>query len=168
MMYANWANDPDVTRFLRWEPHKNWMVTAEYLAEVARHYGEPDFYEWGITLRATGELIGTVCLCRCEPERPGAWKFPARAALGEAWEPGYVIGPNWQGRGYATEALDAVCSHWFGPVGGLWLAAHHANPNVASAAVLQKAGFVYDHTTEYHRFDGTARPCRAHYRLAQG
>ena len=22
MMYANWANDPDVTRWLRWEPHK--------------------------------------------------------------------------------------------------------------------------------------------------
>lgn len=24
MMYANWANDPDVTRWLRWEPHKTW------------------------------------------------------------------------------------------------------------------------------------------------
>ena len=23
MMYQNWANDPQVTKFLRWEPHKN-------------------------------------------------------------------------------------------------------------------------------------------------
>lgn len=22
MMYQNWANDPQVTKFLRWEPHK--------------------------------------------------------------------------------------------------------------------------------------------------
>ena len=23
MMYANWANDPEVTRWLRWTPHKD-------------------------------------------------------------------------------------------------------------------------------------------------
>ena len=23
MMYQNWANDPQVTKYLRWEPHKN-------------------------------------------------------------------------------------------------------------------------------------------------
>ena len=32
MMYANWANDPDVTRWLRWEPHKNVDETWELLA----------------------------------------------------------------------------------------------------------------------------------------
>ena len=29
-MYANWANDPAVTRFLRWEPHKS---PAEFIGK---------------------------------------------------------------------------------------------------------------------------------------
>ena len=32
MMYANWASDPQVTRFLRWEPHKNALETLGLLA----------------------------------------------------------------------------------------------------------------------------------------
>ena len=28
MMYANWASDPQVTRFLRWEPHKNALASV--------------------------------------------------------------------------------------------------------------------------------------------
>ena len=27
-MYTNWASDPEVTRFLRWEPHKNALETV--------------------------------------------------------------------------------------------------------------------------------------------
>ena len=35
MMYANWASDPQVTRFLRWEPHKNALETLGLLAAWA-------------------------------------------------------------------------------------------------------------------------------------
>lgn len=38
MMYANWANDPDVTRWLRWEPHKNVDETRELLTAWALLY----------------------------------------------------------------------------------------------------------------------------------
>ena len=31
-MYTNWASDPEVTRFLRWEPHKNALETVGLLA----------------------------------------------------------------------------------------------------------------------------------------
>ena len=31
MMYANWANDPEVTRWLRWTPHKDVAETQELL-----------------------------------------------------------------------------------------------------------------------------------------
>lgn len=47
MMYANWANDPDVTRWLRWEPHKNVDETRELLAAWALLYPNGDYYEWG-------------------------------------------------------------------------------------------------------------------------
>ena len=37
-MYVNWANDPDVTRFLRWEPHKNAAETRQLLEAWATLY----------------------------------------------------------------------------------------------------------------------------------
>ena len=45
-----------------------------------------------------------------------------------------------------TEALCAVRDYWFNTVDAPWLAIH-ANEN-ASGAVLQKAGFVYDHDAD--------------------
>ena len=48
MMYANWASDPQVTRFLRWEPHKNALETLDLLAAWATLYPNPDYYQWAI------------------------------------------------------------------------------------------------------------------------
>ena len=31
-MFENWASDPEVTRFLRWDPHKDWLESAQLLA----------------------------------------------------------------------------------------------------------------------------------------
>lgn len=72
MMYANWANDPDVTRWLRWEPHKNVDETRELLAAWALLYPNGDYYEWGIVEKATGQLFGTIGVftsSSAEPER---------------------------------------------------------------------------------------------------
>ena len=162
MMYGNWANDPEVTRYLRWQPHRSWAETAEYLNEIAKHSDEPDFYQWAIELRASGILIGAIGIVRGEAD-PG-WP-EACARLGEAWEPGYCLGRKWWGCGYATEALCAVRDYWFGTVRGKWLVCCHANENPASGAVMMKAGFTYHHDATYHKYDGTPVPCRAYFLL---
>lgn len=158
MMFYNWASDPGVTRWLRWEPHRTWAETAEILNEWGKHYTEPDFYQWGICDKRTGVLFGSLGLMRCEDE---AWQ-PLVERYGEAWEPGYCIGQKWWNQGYTTEALCAVRDYWLHTVGGQWLACCHANDNVASGAVMQKAGFAYHHDAVYHKFDGTPVPCRAY------
>lgn len=38
MMYANWASDPEVTRWLRWTPHKDVAETRELLTAWALLY----------------------------------------------------------------------------------------------------------------------------------
>ena len=162
MMFGNWACDPEVARYLRWQPHRSWAETAEYLNEAAGHYAEPEFYQWGIEEKVSGALIGSISLARDEAD-PG---WPAACErLGEIWEPGYCLGRKWWGRGYATEALCAVRDYWFGTVRGKWLCCCHANDNVASGAVMQKAGFTYHHDATYHKFDGTPVPCRAYFLL---
>lgn len=87
--------------------------------------------------------------------------------LGPAWEVGYALGRKWWNKGYATEALCTVRDYWFDTVGADWLAAVHANENIASSAVLQKAGFVYDHDVTDRKFDGTPVPCRAYHLLKE-
>ena len=51
-MYTNWASDPEVTRFLRWEPHKNALETVGLLAAWATLYPNPDYYHCGKGFRA--------------------------------------------------------------------------------------------------------------------
>lgn len=43
MMYNNWANDRQVTQYLRWNAHRSWGETAETLNEWEKHYDDPAF-----------------------------------------------------------------------------------------------------------------------------
>lgn len=155
-MFANWANDPEVTRWLRWDPHPDVDFTRRLLTAWAELYPNPDHYEWGVVETATGTLFGTICLMN--PALGGGtphsrWNNPGGTTL--PWEPGYCYGKAFWGKGYATEALQAVVDFWFGQVGGSELACCHAIPNTASGHVMQKVGFVYNRDATDHKFDGT-------------
>ena len=168
MMYTNWASDPEVTRWLRWEPHKNVAETRELLTAWATLYPNPDYYQWAIVEKATGQVFGSISLCNSllgEPQQKAEW--PGFDLSEGIWEPGYCIGRNWWNKGYTTEALQAVVDDWFTRTDGLWLACCHAAGNPASGRVMEKAGFVYDHNAVYHKFDGTPVECRS-YALTRG
>lgn len=165
MMYNNWASDPEVTRYLRWNAHRTWTETAELLNEWEKHYPDPAYYQWGIVEKRSGVLFGTISLFSAVDMKTG-WHLNTER-LGPTWETGYALGRKWWNKGYATEALCAVRDYWFDTVGALWLAACHANGNIASSAVLQKAGFVYDHDITDHKFDGTPVPCRAYHLIKE-
>ena len=95
-MYANWANDPAVTRFLRWEPHKSPAETRELLSAWAELYPNPDYYQWAMVEKATGQVFGSICLCNAllgEPQQKTKW--PGLDLSGGIWEPGYCIGQKW-------------------------------------------------------------------------
>lgn len=161
MMYHNWASDPEVTRFLRWEPHKDSCETWALLTAWAELYANPDYYQWAIQEKSSGEVVGAISLvnnCLGEAQARTGWADHT----GEIWEPGYCLGRAWWGRGYMTEALQAVVDYWFSETDGQWLACCHAVNNPASGAVMRKVGFVYDHDTVYHKFDGTEMPCLAY------
>ena len=72
MMYANWASDPEVTRYLRWEPHKSPAETRELLAAWALLYPNGDYYQWAIVEKSTGQVFGSISVftsSSAEPER---------------------------------------------------------------------------------------------------
>lgn len=155
-MYANWANDPEVTRWLRWDPHPDADFTRQLLSAWAELYPNPDHYEWGVVETATDTLFGTISLMNPALQEREAFSHPGKSSEAPLpWEVGYCYGKAFWGKGYATEALQAVVDFWFGQVGGDALACCHAAGNPASGRVMQKAGFAYDHDGINNRFDGT-------------
>lgn len=80
----------------------------------------------GITLKATGELVGCIGL-HFEP-------------LHERAELGYWIGRPYWGRGYASEAARALVEYGFHVLGLRRIQAHYMAHNPASGRVMEKAG----------------------------
>ena len=59
MMYANWANDPEVTRWLRWTPHKDVAETQELLSAWALLYpNDTSIATDAIAVDASGNAVG--------------------------------------------------------------------------------------------------------------
>ena len=127
-MFPVWASDPQVTRFLRWTPHKD---EAESLALAGN--GPPTGRRTNGPLRGCdGQLMGSIGVVPAEDD-------PA------LWEPGYCLGRDFWGKGYMTEALDAVVRHLFADHGVDRLGCCHAAANPASGRVMEKVGFHYTH-----------------------
>ena len=134
-MYANWASDPEVTRYLRWEPHKSPTETRELLAAWALLYPNPDYYQWAMVEKATGQVFGSISLYNSlpgEPQQKTEW--PGLDLTDGVWEPGYCIGRKWWNKGFTTEALRTVVAYWFTRTDSRWLACGHAAANPASAS----------------------------------
>ena len=47
-MFRNWANDPEVTKYLTWSPHGDIVETRRILKNWTESYEKSDFYCWAI------------------------------------------------------------------------------------------------------------------------
>ena len=148
-MFNGWANDAEVTRWMRWTPHKSTEETAALLADWVSSYQNDDYYHWAITLK-NGTLIGSLGIVPCLPE------------LGhdDDLEPGYCIARAYWNQGYTTEALAAAMDYVGNKVGVNVMYCCHAVGNPASGRVLEKNGFVYEHEGSYTRFNGDVVPAK--------
>lgn len=136
-MFENWANDPEVTKFMLWDAHKGVVASEERLALWEGQYSEPDFYQWGIEIKETGQLIGTASVVNMR-------------AAHLSCELGWCIGRRFWNRGITSEAVAAVIKHLFNNAGFNRIAAHHFADNTASGRVMQKTGMT---------FEGISRQC---------
>ena len=126
-MFANWASDPEVTRFLTWPPHSDAGVTRWLLSQWISHYEDGGYFQWAIELRETGAVIGSIAVVKLEE------------AIGSA-EIGYCLGRAFWGRGIMPEALRAVMDYLFDTAGLNRIWAGHDVNNPKSGRVMEKAG----------------------------
>lgn len=157
-MYENWANDPEVSRWMRWAPHKSPDETRALLEDWVAGYQRPDYYSWAVQRKMDGELVGSIGIFYGLEEQGAA----------QGWEPGYCFGRAFWGQGYATEALRAVVDYFETNTGVDEMVCCHAKGNPASGRVMQKVGFEYLEDTVYRKLDGTVVPARLYKKERQG
>ena len=127
-IFARYASDAEVTRWLAWPRHTTLQDTSAFL-----DFSDAEWLRWPvgpylIESRQDSRLLGSTGL---------AFETPDCAATG------YVIARDVWGNGYATEALRAVVQiAQHAGVTRLYALCHPEN--AASERVLRKCGFEYE------------------------
>ena len=125
-IYAAYAHDPEVARYLTWQPHRDLEESHRILRTRLAWWDEGREFSWVITSRADGSVLGMISVSDDD--------CPSRYTLG------YVLArPHW-GHGYTTEAARAVLDELFATpeVARVWAVVDCEN--LASLRVLEKAG----------------------------
>jgi ribosomal-protein-alanine N-acetyltransferase len=136
-----YAGDPEMTRYMAWGPNTE-ADTREFLAEALAARGtEPrTVFDLAITLRDGGRLVGGCGLRVSEPRHRGGVI-------------GYILHRDAWGRGYASEAAQALVDFGFGTLGMHRIYAVCDPANVASAHVLEKLGMRREGVMREHRWE---------------
>jgi [ribosomal protein S5]-alanine N-acetyltransferase len=123
-IFNTYATDPEVTRYLIWQSHKDIEETKVFLTRCVEGWSTGSEYSWAITLKESGDLIGMV----------GLRVHEFKADLG------YNLARKFWGQGFATEAVMPIVSWALAQpqVYRVWALCDVDNP--ASARVLEKVG----------------------------
>ena len=126
-MFA-YRSHPLVTCFQLWRPARIEDVQEMIRTMEQTVFGEMDsWYQLGIYLRSSGELIGDLGMHFLSPEN-------------QQTEIGFTIAPDHQRCGYGTEAVGAAVDYLFGTLHKHRVTASVAPENSASRALLEKIG----------------------------
>jgi len=143
-VFKNWTNDDEVAKFVRWSTHKSVEDTKQWLSEEEKNYANNNYYTWGIELKETGELIGSMsAIYRKEEDN--------------RYEIGYGIGKKYWNKGYTTEALKCVMNYLINEIEIKRFSCRHAKQNPASGEVMKKVGFKHVKDGFYESFDKTKK-----------
>ena len=126
-MFANWATDPEVTRFLTWQVHRREEDSLAYI----RHCLSAGECAWCIVPDAEGEPEGAISVVDVDPEN-------------DACELGWCLSRHCWGKGYMPEAVRAIVAFLFDVVSANRVAADHDLENQKSGRVMQKAGMTFE------------------------
>ena len=127
----DYARSEEVTRFLLWSPHPSLSYTKDYLRYVHNRYALGDFYDWAIIDRESRRMIGTCGFARIDTENDSA-------------ELGYVLNPDFCGKGYALEAAREVVRFGFEQLGLNRIGARFMEGNERSLNLMKKLGMSFE------------------------
>ena len=128
-----YASDENVSRYLRWTPHLNLHETKGYIEFMQKRYRKGMHAEWGVTLAENGKVIGTC-------------GFSGVDLANESCELGYVLSGAYRGKGYMTEAFQAVLRVAFGTLHANRVSLQILQGNSDSVRFAVRNGFRHEGT----------------------
>ena len=126
-----YSSDPEVARYVLWEPHHSLSETRSYIRYVRALYRRGLPGSWAVEHRPSGRVIGTV-------------GFMWYAESSRSAEVGYSFSREFWNRGYATEALRAVLASAFESLPLNRVEAQHDLRNPASGRVMEKCSMTFE------------------------
>jgi ribosomal-protein-alanine N-acetyltransferase len=130
-MFKNWANDSEVFRFFRRNPHSDLSQTEQIVMEWVNAYTNDNSYNWAIELKEIGEIIGQISLVDLNEKYYSC-------------EVAFTVGRSFWRKGNSTEGLKAVISYLFKEITMNRIEGRHNTLNFASGRVMQKSGMEFE------------------------
>jgi [ribosomal protein S5]-alanine N-acetyltransferase len=127
-MFANYAQDVEVTRYLTWRSHKSIEETYAILDLIQKLWRDGEAFSYAITVKGDDSLIGMIAI------HPDEFKPSI----------GYVLARPFWGKGCMTEAARAVVDWLLRQPDIYRVFATCDVDNPASAKVMEKAGMKYE------------------------
>lgn len=126
-LYNGYVNQKEFLFYANKKP-----VTLEeenlMLRDLCKNYNETNYYNWVITLKETGEIVGSINL------KPNLKNDSVLVS--------YAIDNRHTGKGYATSAVKAVKDYAFEVLKSHRFEGGCATENIASKRVLEKSGLL--------------------------
>ena len=135
LYFERFGSRETVTRYMLFMPHESMADSVETIENVLRRYETGRCYRWAIALAEDNSIIGIIELLKFD-EETGTCSFA------------YMIGDDFWGKGYGTQALKAALGFGFEQMELNAVEADHMYANPASGAVMRKAGMTYVRTDE--------------------
>ena len=126
-----YASNPAVTKYLTWDVHPNRRFSYNYLGYVNSRYRTGEFFDWAITMRDSGKMIGTCGFTR--------FNFSSYSA-----EIGFVLNPKYWGYSIAPEASRREIRFGFDTLELHRIEARYMENNIQSRRVMEKSGMTFE------------------------
>ena len=123
-IFDGWASNPEVTKYVTWDPHNSVEDTKGLVNYWLSEYEKPNVYRYAIIIKKTNELIGAIDVVKYHDNIP---------------EIGYCISQQHWNKGYATEAtkmlIDILLKEGYKEI-----LIDALEANVGSVKVIEKCG----------------------------
>jgi [ribosomal protein S5]-alanine N-acetyltransferase len=124
LIFEQYAQDPEVTKYTSWKPHKSVRETNEFIGRCISVWANNSAFPYVLISQEDAQLIGMIEI------RISQYKADL----------GYVLAKSEWGKGYMTEAIQALTDWALGQdeIYRVWAICDVEN--LASARVMEKVG----------------------------
>ena len=126
-----YSKNPKTSEYLLWSPHSSVYATQEFIDIILSKYKSGEYNDWAIVLKNSNKMIGTCGFTRIDEEN-------------KVVEIGYVLNPDFWGKGYATEAVKTILDFAFNELNVNRIEARFIFGNDASLSVMKKVGMTFE------------------------